>query len=240
MKNRKLLVFLTALSLGLSLPAPAADDAAKPKPGGYTVVLEMKVDEKGEIEDARVVSSDDPSAERLLEKKSFQKARELKLIPRVKDGKAVKYTARAPFVFPVEGDEGPEDPAVTKPTIRTASQPVYPPEEAAKGEVGAVILEAMIGVDGKVSDLKTLRSSSPVFEKAVMDAVAQWIFVPAAQNGSPVASRWRMSICFETDVLAADWTWRIAPRPSLGNYTVVHRTKPEPAPAEPPVVPPAK
>ena len=239
--TRHLLSFLAILSLGLAPALSAADAPAKPS-SGYTVTLDIQMDEKGLPETAKIVSSDDPSLEGLLVKAAFRKAQDVKLPPRLKDGKAVKFTARAPFFFPVEGDEGPEDPAVIKPKIAHAIQPVYPPEAAAKGEVGAVVLEAMIGAEGKVSNLKVLRGSGPVFEKAVTDAVAQWTFIPAMQNGSPIASRWRMTLCFETDVLAADWTWHIAPRPSIGNYTVVHRTQPAaPAPTVPvPATPPAE
>ena len=230
---------LALLALGFAPVLSAADAPDKPK-NGYTVTLEIQMDENGQAESAKTVSSDDPSVEHLLVKAAYHQAQAVKLPPHLKDGKPVKFTARAPFFFPVEGDEGPEDPGVIKPKIVSASQPVYPPEEAAKGEVGAVMMEVMIGADGKVSSLKALRSSGPVFEKAATDAVSQWTFVAATQNGSPIESRWRMSLCFETDVLAADWTWHIAPRPSIGNYTVVHRIRPaEPAPApEKPATPP--
>lgn len=238
MNTRKLLVSLAALSLGLSLPLGAADAPAKPKTG-YTVVLEVKVDEKGQAEDAQVISSDDTSLDHALDKAALRKAKDIKLAPRLKDGKAVKYTVQAPFVFSVDGDEGPDAPGAPKPKIFSAVQPVYPAELAAKGEVGGVILEVVIGTDGNVSNLKVLRSSNPVFEKAAAAAVQQWSFVPALQDGSPVASRWRLSVCFETDVLATDWTWRIPPRPSLGNYTVVHRTLAAETPAAQPATPPA-
>jgi protein TonB len=240
--TRHLLASLALLALGF-VPALSAADTPDKSKNGYTVTLEMQVDESGKVEDAKVISSNDTSSEHLLEKTAFRRARDLKLAPHLKDGKPVKFTARAPFFFAVEGDEGPEDPAIIKPRILKASRPVYPPQEAAKGEVGAVILDAMIGTDGKVSDLKVLRSSGPVFEKAATDSVTQWTFVPATQNGSPIASHWRMSICFETEVLAADWTWHIAPRPSIGNYTVVHRIGPDAptaAAAQPPEPPAEK
>ena len=233
--TRRLFASIAILALGLA-PALSAADAPPQSKNGFTVVLDMKMDEKGLAEDAKVVSSDDPSKEHLLERNALRMAHEVKLAPHFKDGLAVKFTARAPFFFPVEGDEGPEDPGVIKPKITAAQQPVYPPVAAAKNEVGAVILEVMVAADGKVSNVKVLRSSGPAFENAATDAVAQWTFIPAMQNGSPISSRWRMSLCFETDVLTADWTWHIAPRPSLGNYTVIHRTKvaePAPAPEKP-------
>jgi len=229
MTYRKLLTPFAALALVLSLPG--ADKPAVTKPG-YTVVLDMTIDEKGTVEDAKVVSSDDTTLAHDLDRAALRMAKDIKMAPRLKEGHAVKFTARAPFIIPVEGDEGPEANNAPKPKISHAVQPVYPPEQAAKGTVGGVILEAVIGVDGKVSSLMILRSSDPVFEPAATTAVKQWLFVPAQKDGAPVESRWRLSISFETDVRATEWIWRVPPRPSLGNYTVVHQTLP-PAAAEP-------
>jgi TonB family protein len=48
-----------------------------------------------------------------------------------------------------------------------------------------VILEAIIGADGKVSDVKVLRSVPP-FDQPSIDAVQQWEFTPTRLNNSPV------------------------------------------------------
>jgi TonB family protein len=242
MNTRHLLVPLFALSLGLSLSASAADTPTKAKPG-YTVVLEMLVDEQGTVEDAKIISSDDTTIDHMLDMTALGKARGIKLAPQIKGGHAVKYSVQAPFVFPVEGDQGPEANNAPRPKISHAVQPVYPADLAAKGEVGGAILEAVIGANGTVTSLKVIRSSSPVFAQAATAAVNTWTFIPAQLDGKPVESRWNLSICFETDVRTTDWAWRVAPRPSLGNYTVIHRTLPPetPAPAAEakPATPPA-
>ena len=234
MNTRRLLLSFAALSFGLGHSLFAVEKPAELK-NGYQVVMEMKVSEAGTIEDAVVVTSDDTSADHILDRMAMETARGTKLPPRLKDGKAVKYTARAPFMFRVEDDEGPEANNAPKPSIHSAVQPTYPAKLMAKGEVGGVILEAIIGADGKVSALKALRSSHPEFEQAAIAAVKQWVFNPAKKDGVAVESRWRMAISFETDVLRADWKWRFTPRPALGSYAVVHRTLPEPAaaPAKP-------
>jgi TonB family protein len=235
MTTQHLMVSLAALALGLSgLSLSAADKAAKPLPG-YTVLLELKVDANGTVEEAQVITSDDASLDHLLDKTAMGNAQVMKLPPRMKDGKAVPYTVRVPFSFPVEGDEGPTPANVIKPRITQAQQPVYPADLAEKGEVGGVILEAVIGVNGTVTNLKVLRSSRPEFAQAAIAAVERWSFIPAHKDGALVESRWSLSLCFETDVRTTDWQWRVAPRPSLGNYTVIHRTLPAEAPAgEPP------
>jgi len=64
-------------------------------------------------------------------------------------------------------------------------RPVYP-EEAQDARVqGVVILEIVIGTDGKVQDAKILRSI-PLFDQAALDAVRQWEYSVTQLNGTPV------------------------------------------------------
>jgi protein TonB len=63
--------------------------------------------------------------------------------------------------------------------------PVYPPEAQAAGVSGMVILEVLIGGDGRISDAKILRSI-PMLDQAAVDAVMQWEFTPTLLNGVPV------------------------------------------------------
>ena len=50
---------------------------------------------------------------------------------------------------------------------------------------GVVILEAVIGPDGRVTDVKVLRSV-PLLDDAAIIAVRQWEYTPTRLNGSPV------------------------------------------------------
>jgi len=63
--------------------------------------------------------------------------------------------------------------------------PVYPPIAQSANVQGVVILEAVIGVDGKVQDARILRSI-PLLDQAAIDAVKQWEFTPTLLNGTPV------------------------------------------------------
>ena len=49
-----------------------------------------------------------------------------------------------------------------------------------------VVIQALIGKDGRVKDMK-VRKSSPPFDEAATAAVRQWIFRPAIEDGEPVA-----------------------------------------------------
>jgi protein TonB len=63
--------------------------------------------------------------------------------------------------------------------------PVYPEEAKSAGVQGVVILEVVIGTDGKVKSTKILRSV-PLLDNAAADAVKQWVYTPTLLNGEPV------------------------------------------------------
>jgi protein TonB len=63
--------------------------------------------------------------------------------------------------------------------------PVYPPIAQSAAVQGVVILETVIGRDGKVQDARVLRSI-PLLDQAAIDAVRQWEFTPTMLNGAPV------------------------------------------------------
>jgi protein TonB len=63
--------------------------------------------------------------------------------------------------------------------------PEYPPIAQSANVTGVVILEVLIGADGRVQDTRVLRSI-PLLDQAAVDAVKQWEFTPTLLNGSPV------------------------------------------------------
>jgi protein TonB len=63
--------------------------------------------------------------------------------------------------------------------------PEYPALARAAQVQGMVILEATIGTDGRVSDVKVLRAN-PFLERAAVTAVRQWVYSPTLLNGQPV------------------------------------------------------
>ena len=64
--------------------------------------------------------------------------------------------------------------------------PVYPAIARAAGVQGTVLLQATIGLDGRVEDLQVLRSV-PLLDQAAVTAVRQWRYTPTLLNGQPVA-----------------------------------------------------
>ena len=63
--------------------------------------------------------------------------------------------------------------------------PTYPPIAQSARVQGVVILEATIGPDGKVQDVRVLRSI-PLLDAAAIEAVRQWQYTPTLLNNVPV------------------------------------------------------
>ena len=63
--------------------------------------------------------------------------------------------------------------------------PVYPADAIAQQVQGVVVIEAIVDVDGTVSEAKILRSAG-ILDQAALDAVRQWQFTPTLLNGQPV------------------------------------------------------
>ena len=62
---------------------------------------------------------------------------------------------------------------------------VLPDAARRAGVHGMVVLEIVIGADGRVETAKVLRSI-PLLDQAAIDAVKQWVYEPTLLNGQPV------------------------------------------------------
>jgi protein TonB len=61
---------------------------------------------------------------------------------------------------------------------------------------GVVILEAVIGEDGTVQNVRVLRSK-PLLDDAAVEAVRQWRFTPTLLNGQPVPIVMTVTVRFD-------------------------------------------
>jgi protein TonB len=73
--------------------------------------------------------------------------------------------------------------------------PVYPPEALAQKLHGAVVLQALVGRDGSVEDLKIVRGYF-VLGRAAIAAVKQWRFQPYSVNGHAATTQTVITINF--------------------------------------------
>jgi protein TonB len=88
--------------------------------------------------------------------------------------------------------------ALRVPTKVTDVRPVYPPEAQTARVQGVVIIEALLGTDGRVDEASVLRSI-PLLDRAALDAVSQWEFTPTLLNGQPTAVLMTMTVRFSLD-----------------------------------------
>lgn len=75
---------------------------------------------------------------------------------------------------------------ISTPTKLRDVAPIYPPLAQAARVQGVVILEAVIGEDGRVRDARVLQSI-PLLDQAALAAVRRWEYSPTRLNGVPVA-----------------------------------------------------
>ena len=75
--------------------------------------------------------------------------------------------------------------AIEEPRKTRHVNSVYPRDAVAARIQGVVILECTISPQGKVVQVKTLRSV-PMLDDAALEAVRQWEYTPTLLNGVPV------------------------------------------------------
>jgi protein TonB len=85
--------------------------------------------------------------------------------------------------------------AIRQPERTHYVAPVYPAIAREAHVSGIVILEAVIGEDGSVRDLRVLRSAE-LLDDAALDAVRQWKFTPTLLNGQPVPIVMTVTVAF--------------------------------------------
>jgi len=73
---------------------------------------------------------------------------------------------------------------------------VYPPKFSGSGRTVTINLEARIGVDGFVNDLRVVTPGEPEFAAAAVDAVRQWEFSQTRLDGVPVEVKMNVAVHF--------------------------------------------
>jgi protein TonB len=73
------------------------------------------------------------------------------------------------------------------PELRHRVEPIYPSIAVSAKMQGIVILEAIVDEEGRVTDVRVLRSPgyAGVLDRAAIAAVKQWIYSPVLLNGRP-------------------------------------------------------
>jgi TonB family protein len=112
---------------------------------------------------------------------------------------AVFEPAGVRFVARPEAGGG-KAPAQADVAANLLAPPKYPADAAANRITGKVVLIVDVAADGSVTDARVEKSEpAGVFDQASLDAVKNWKFKPAVENGKPVAGRVRVPVNFAMD-----------------------------------------
>ena len=76
--------------------------------------------------------------------------------------------------------------------------PVYPPIALAARVQGTVVLQAVIGTNGRIENLRVI-SGPTMLQRAALDAVKQWVYKPCTSDGEPVEVDTTIKLVFEFD-----------------------------------------
>lgn len=100
-----------------------------------------------------------------------------------------------------EHNEAEAAPPVTPPMLDAAHlqnpAPVYPPEARRRREEGQVLLEVFIREDGSVGGLLVKRTSGhPALDRAALEAVQRWRFVPARRGSEAIPYSYELPVEF--------------------------------------------
>ena len=87
--------------------------------------------------------------------------------------------------------------AMVHPNYRSQLQPAYPPGLARLGIEGVATVRVLVGTDGRVKAVESVRSNEEEFMAATRDqALRRWRFKPATDDGVPVDSWREMTVRF--------------------------------------------
>lgn len=87
-----------------------------------------------------------------------------------------------------------------KPPVKLKDvRPRYKQQWIDGGAEGTVVLQAMIGVDGKVKSAEVVSAVNPDIEEEAIAAVSQWEFSPTYLNCAPVEVRMFVTVSFKIE-----------------------------------------
>jgi protein TonB len=84
---------------------------------------------------------------------------------------------------------------VSEAQILTRTSPEYPLAARQAQVQGAVVVRAIISVDGRVKSAKAL-SGPWLLQKPAVAAVRRWVYKPATLNGTAIESEMRIDLHF--------------------------------------------
>jgi TonB family protein len=111
-----------------------------------------------------------------------------------KSSDAVRVLLNTPASLPVRA--APISQGVEGGELETQVGAIYPPQARQMGQHGTVVLEALVGPDGSVKDVKVV-SGPPLLRQAAIDSVRRWKYHPFRLNGKKVSAQTQVEVEFK-------------------------------------------
>jgi TonB family protein len=196
--------------LAISRPQPVYPDDAKKAGVQGIVVLHAIISKAGTVEQLQVVSGPE-----MLRASALDAVRQWTYKPYLLNGQPtevettinVNYTLVDP-VPPAE-EQGPQDPgsasltprkvggAVSAPTLAYQVSPQYT-DQAKKAKLnGIVLLSLVVDAQGLPQNVRVVRGVGMGLDEKAIEAVKQYKFKPAMENGEPVPVQLNMEVNFK-------------------------------------------
>jgi protein TonB len=112
--------------------------------------------------------------------------------PRVVDRAAAKAPEKAPVAIQRVHAGG----LVRLGQALHKTPPQYPAAAKAARVSGDVVLECVVGTDGRILEVKT-KSGNPLLVRAAVEAVWQWAYEPSRLNGVPIEIVTNITVSFK-------------------------------------------
>ncbi len=159
------------VTVTFTLDAPEKPREVSPDP----LVMQRPADDVGGLLDyAKALQARGLLAET---EKTLERALAMVQAARARAGaQAAPSTANANTPLRVGGE-------IKEPALLKRVDPVYP---AGTVPTGVTIAEIIVGVDGRVTEARVLRSPGSAVDTAAIAALRQWVFQPTLLNGVPV------------------------------------------------------
>jgi len=82
------------------------------------------------------------------------------------------------------------------PSTRRQKAPLYPSALRNSGATGTVWVEFLVDENGRVENVKVIKSTNHGFDEATVAAVSEWRFAPGKHKGLPVSFRMSLPVVF--------------------------------------------
>jgi TonB family protein len=164
------------------------------------VYMEAVVEADGSVGEVRVTRSLDPG----LDDHAIQTLKQWRFEPGRRDGVAVPVLIEMEMTFSLR-DGKPERMAVSipsttwppagavhpgsgvqSPRLVHETKPSYTPAAMRAGIEGMVWMEAVVGADGRVSDVRVTQSLDHGLDEEAVRTLREWRFAPGRRDGVPV------------------------------------------------------